>query len=234
MANMFVVSDIHGMHEHLLDILKYWNEEDHLVFLGDYVDRGTNSYGVLNTVMTLHKQFPEKVHVMWGNHEQLFISALKNPELDSTGFLRNGGVETLTSFLHQLKEDYDGNAVKALATIRTHFREEIRYINSLNYYTIIGDVLFTHAGFLTEDLNKTMPLDFLWVREHYTKPNTTKYVNVFGHTPVRRIHASDDVWVSEDKKYIGIDGGCFGTGQLNAILISPTGELLDTYKVKSA
>lgn len=55
-------------------------------------------------------------------------------------------------------------------------------------------------------------------------------MNVFGHTPLQYIHESSDIWLSEDRKYIGVDGGCYMGGQLNGLHISETGEVLNRYK----
>lgn len=91
-----------------------------------------------------------------------------------------------------------------------------------------------HAGFESNSSNlaDTTDNDFLWIRDHYERPNQTPYVNVFGHTPTKLIHKTDDVWVSEDHTYIGIDGGCVYGGQLNGVLLTDQGEIVETYSVK--
>lgn len=92
-----VIGDIHGCSKALrtlLDAVKP-GAEDVLITLGDYVDRGPDSKGVLDTLMSLEKS--TNLKPLLGNHEILFLDAL-NARIDPTGWLRVGGAETIASY----------------------------------------------------------------------------------------------------------------------------------------
>ncbi|MEO4053741.1 metallophosphoesterase family protein [Solibacillus sp. CAU 1738] len=231
--NIFVVSDIHGMYEPFQKILNYWDEESVLVILGDLIDRGEHSYEVVKKVMILKKQYGNKVIYIKGNHEQMLLDYLDNPTMNNERYFKNGGVETLKSFIQNMDEE----AVSENANIMlTQYEKEINFLREGHLHYQIGNVLLTHAGFDSEleHWQNSIERDFIWIREHYRIENKTSLVNIFGHTPTRYIHESDDIWVSPCKTYIGIDGGCVYNGQLNALLINEQGEILNQFTVSNA
>jgi serine/threonine protein phosphatase 1 len=230
--NLFIVSDIHGMYKQFEEILQYWDKESQLVILGDMIDRGDYSYEVVQRVMELQQQYPEKVVVMKGNHEDMLIHYVDGRMEDPTLFLVNGGLEMLRSFI----TDVDEEAVKQNAAIlKTQFTAEIEFLRNARHYYQYGNLLITHAGFDSslEDWQNTSAQDFLWIRNHYKEENKTGLISIFGHTPTRNMHEVDDIWISPCGNYIGIDGGCAYGGQLNALFISEQGEILDTFVVES-
>jgi len=80
---VLVAGDIHGDYESLRNILgKFNSDEDILVFLGDYADRGENGTEVINKVYDLVKQYQNEVIALKGNHEDYAILCLDN-ELDN-------------------------------------------------------------------------------------------------------------------------------------------------------
>lgn len=230
--NLFIVSDIHGMYKQFEEIIKYWDRESLLVILGDMIDRGEYSYEVVQRIMELQKQYPDKVIVMKGNHEDMLMYYVDGHMKDPTPFLVNGGLEMLRSFI----KDLDEEAVEQNAVIlKTQFAAEIEFLRNARHYYQYGSLLITHAGFDSslEDWRETSPQDFLWIRNHYKEENKTGLINIFGHTPVRNMHEIDDIWISPGGKYIGIDGGCAYGGQLNALFISEQGEIIDMFVVCS-
>lgn len=71
MDKVFAIGDIHGSYQLLDKVLDYWNpNEELLIFLGDYIDRGKDSLQVLRKVIELSKEY--KVITLSGNHEQIF------------------------------------------------------------------------------------------------------------------------------------------------------------------
>lgn len=231
--NLFIVSDIHGMYKQFEEIIQHWDGESQLVILGDMIDRGEYSYEVVQRVMDLQQQHPEKVIVMKGNHEDMLMYYVDGRMKDPTPFLVNGGLEMLRSFIKDLDE---GAVEQNAAILRTQFAAEIEFLRKARHYYQYGNLLITHAGFDSslEDWQNTSTQDFLWIRNHYKEENKTGLINVFGHTPTRNMHEVDDIWVSPSGTYIGIDGGCAYGGQLNALLISEQGEVLNTFVVCSA
>jgi serine/threonine protein phosphatase 1 len=96
----YVIGDIHGC----LDELRYLIEDlpiesgDRLIFLGDYVDRGPNSKGVLTYIVELQKSDDLEVICLKGNHEDMFLAYLGLPGQHGDMFLYNGGYATLISY----------------------------------------------------------------------------------------------------------------------------------------
>ena len=230
--NLFIVSDIHGMYKQFEEILKYWDKESQLVILGDMIDRGEQSYEVVQRVMALQREFPDKVTVLKGNHEDMLMYYVDGRMADPTPFFINGGIEMLRSFIKDIDE---AEATTNATILKTKFAAEIEFLRNARYYYQYGQLLITHAGFdsSAEKWAHTANQDFLWIREHYLQPNQTGLINIFGHTPTRYIHNTDDIWISPCQRYIGIDGGCAYGGQLNALLISEQGEVLSTFTVPS-
>ena len=230
--NLFIVSDIHGMAKEFEAILQHWDKESLLVILGDMIDRGEYSYEVVQRVMALQQQYPEKVIVMKGNHEDLLMYYVDGLMKDPTPFLMNGGMEMLRSFIKDVDIEATADNIEILTT---QFAKEIDFLRNARHYYQYGKLLLTHAGFdsALDHWQNTKSRDFLWIRNHYIHENKTGLVNVFGHTPTRNMHEIDDIWISPCQSYIGIDGGCAYGGQLNALLMSEQGEILDTFVVLS-
>ena len=100
MKRSLVISDIHGeieLLERLLADVDYDSSHDQLIFLGDYVDRGSDSKKVLDKVIELKSQ---GAFVLKGNHEDMMIKALTTDDERSwkTWVNRNGGSKTLESY----------------------------------------------------------------------------------------------------------------------------------------
>ena len=97
-----VVGDVHGcagLLERLLDVVQARPGADaaRLVFVGDLIDRGPDSAGVLARLRGLQASAPERVIVLMGNHEAMCLEALDRPAA-MTRWLMNGGDATLASF----------------------------------------------------------------------------------------------------------------------------------------
>ena len=233
--NLFVVSDIHGHLKQFEEMVTHWNREDTLVVLGDLIDRGPQSLQVIEKVIELNQTYGDKVVFLKGHHEAMLLNFLNNPTAKQAQYYVNGGLETMQNFLEQLPDSIANESYPVQAeAVKTHFNAQLEFLATAPTHQIIGNVLFTHAGFNSEfaTLDDTTEREFIWIRKHFLQANKTPYVNVFGHTPLTYIHESNDVWVSDDGRYIAIDGGCYLSGQLNAVLLNDDGELLNVYKVQ--
>ena len=77
---IFAVGDIHGCHEKLTELLAQldWKPDsgDLLIFLGDYIDRGPQSYAVVEPLLVLIYQDPKSIITLMGNHEELSLDFL--------------------------------------------------------------------------------------------------------------------------------------------------------------
>lgn len=184
---ILAVGDIHGMYEKLIKLMekvRFNPEEDLLVFLGDYIDRGPQSLECLDYVMALNKQYPERVVPLLGNHEAMCINYYRY-EGHSYGFmiddldrdmisvwLDNGGYDTFRQF-KKLKKAELQKHLRWMRMLSNHYETE-------GYY-------FCHAGIQPFiPLNKQREKDLLWIREAFFELYEGRYGTIVaGHTPVQ-------------------------------------------------
>ncbi|MBW2141308.1 MAG: metallophosphoesterase [Deltaproteobacteria bacterium] len=162
MPRLLAIGDIHGCFDKfkkLMDAINWKPAEDTLVFMGDYVDRGPDSAGVIEYIIELKRQSGNLICLM-GNHEQLFLEYLGGQA--NQIFFLNGGLDTLAS--------YGGDR---------HIPDShIEFLNSLLPYYETDEYIFAHAG-LREDL--------LWIREEFILSDYDHGKRIiFGHTPVAK------------------------------------------------
>lgn len=178
--NIYAVGDIHGcldQLEQLLDEVQPDLEKDLLLFVGDYIDRGPESRGVVDYILRLREKYPrERIVCLKGNHEAMFLDFLQGREREL--FLFNGGASTL--------RDYWGDNwdLKGLHLPPDH---EQFYDELLPYYET-PDYIFVHGG-----LKPAVPLaeqveeDLLWIRgEFIASLEDFGRLVIFGHTPFKR------------------------------------------------
>jgi serine/threonine protein phosphatase 1 len=201
------IGDIHGclqsLNELLLKLIDY--SDYTYIFIGDYIDRGPDSCGVIERLIEFDKE--EDCIFLRGNHEQMLLDAYLGGDLDL--WLRNGGTATLNSY--GATEDHIHFPDEHLA----FYQETKIYFEAENYF-------FVHAGIsplktIEENLQDKEERDeFLWKRSHLNAFETAweKEV-VFGHTP--RPHPI------LKPEMIGIDTGCvyksLGYGKLTAVIL---------------
>lgn len=180
---IFAIGDVHGCVAELEVLLRHLEERERLsqndliVFVGDYIDRGPDSFGVLRVVQELKARYPHTI-LLRGNHEVMLEEFLDQREphfgryLDAGGktFLRECGVKDLRS----VEEAND------------KVPDEVRaFIALLERYVVVGRYVFVHAG-----LNPLNPLDaqedrdIYWIRQEFIH-NIHRFQRtvVFGHTP---------------------------------------------------
>jgi serine/threonine protein phosphatase 1 len=178
MSRIFAVGDIHGCYDklrRLLDKIPIDFAQDTLLFIGDYIDRGPNSYGVVEHLVQLKRQLPATVFLK-GNHEEMFQNYLNGS--DRFTYLMNGGQLTLDSYLSRPDRPSDF----PIPPSHRDFFQALR----LHYET--DQYIFVHAG-----LREGVPLhaqketDMLWIREKfiYSAYDFGKRI-VFGHTPFQQ------------------------------------------------
>ncbi|MFW5955273.1 MAG: metallophosphoesterase, partial [Rhodothermales bacterium] len=93
---LYAIGDIHGCAETLWNLLDELNvgPDDHLVFIGDYIDRGPDSHGVIAGLIDLSDTV--RCTFLRGNHEKLLLDYLDFGDFNS--WLMNGAEETLRSY----------------------------------------------------------------------------------------------------------------------------------------
>ena len=215
---IYAIGDIHGRTDLLTRLLNLIADDAggldaaELIFLGDYVDRGPDSKGVVERLVSLQREKPETVFLK-GNHEAVMLDFIRDP-LDTLHWLEWGGEETLVSY--DLRDDLDvpgGDfAAKCAEKIPP---AHLDFLNTLSLYHIEGDYLFVHAGVrpgvALEDQREE---DLLWIRERFHKAGRGErppYTVVHGHHPVDK--PLDAGW------RIDVDTGACWTGKLTAVAL---------------
>jgi len=205
-GSIFAIGDIHGCHrqlEGLLARLPIKRDEDTLVFLGDYLDRGSNAKKVLDIICEL-RACGFKVLGLLGNHEYLLLEYHKSGDPALVPYLRKLGLE-------QTLESYGDVTLSQLASLSFLPPEHREFLHSLLPFFETANYLFVHAG-----INPGLPLseqslaDLCEIREPFlgVRHQLGKTV-VFGHSPFA------SPYVTADK--IGIDTGAVYGNLLTAV-----------------
>ena len=179
--SVYAIGDLHACPEELEVLLDHLaaTAADTLVFLGDYVDRGTGARAVVDRLLRLRTEGPATIFLR-GNHEDMLLAYLGLEGRHGDAYVSNGGAATLKS--------YDVPRGTRGAAAAVHFpAEHLTFFRALGFQHIAGDHLFVHAGIRPgRALDEQSEEDLLWIREEFfLHPHDLPYVVVFGHTPQR-------------------------------------------------
>ncbi|NTV84837.1 MAG: serine/threonine protein phosphatase [Bacteroidales bacterium] len=223
MIKQWVIPDIHGYLETLKALIEDKikpSRSDTIYFLGDYIDRGPDSKGVIDYIIELQKD-DYQVRTLRGNHEDYLLRTYDN-ENARKNFLgityqdnlkkewyKYGGKETLKSFgvsnVHEIPEHY------------------IKWMRNLEYFIPLDHYILVHAGLNFEIQDPfTDKESMLWIKSFKVDPlkiGSRKVIH--GHVPVSldfiRMLKSTDKY-----HYIDLDNGIYmphkaGFGNLVAL-----------------
>jgi serine/threonine protein phosphatase 1 len=192
-ARLLAIGDLHGSRRPLARLLEQVapTADDQLVFLGDYIDRGPDSAGLIDDLLELRTRFPRTVFLR-GNHEQMLLDVLdgSNP----VTFLFNGGGKTIASY--RARSTWPPPA------------EHVAFFEQLPAVCVTDRFIFAHAGLRPGfPVQEQLPDDLLWIRHEFLDSDFDwgKTV-VFGHTP------REEPLLTENR--IGLDTGCVYGGRL--------------------
>jgi serine/threonine protein phosphatase 1 len=231
-ARTYAVGDIHGR----LDLLRsaidaisshVGDSAFRVVFLGDYVDRGPDSRGVIELLIDLQRRWP--VTCLKGNHEELMIEALTLPgERRLERWLEYGGDQTLKSYGLAV----DGDLAAGVPV------EHLRWMAGLPRTTGDGHRIYVHAGLMPgTPAHRQKDETCLWIRERFlqARPGDFEAHVVHGHTPV---------WEGKPEPAepellehrTNIDTGAFATGVLTVAVFDASlpGGPIEVIKVRGA
>jgi len=195
LGRRIAISDIHGCaktFKKLTHEVLALSDEDTLYLLGDYINKGPDSRGVLDLIFEYRKS-GLRLHCLRGNHEQYLIDALNDPGKEMT-FLSRGGVETLSSF-----------GVRTILDIPKIYLD---FITDLPLFLYLDNYLMIHAG-LNFELEDPFSDEFsmLNIRKMTVFPERIgNRIIIHGHVPatIPEINAS----LSLQQQHVSIDGGC--------------------------
>ena len=221
---VYAVGDIHGRLD-LLDEVMEMIEIDGaarsaapttIVFLGDLVDRGPDSRGVVERLRTLAAD-RDDLRFLAGNHEEIFLGAIDGDAKAVRLFCRIGGRETMVSYGID-PQDYERMDFREVAEAlqRVVPAAHRAFLSSFENQIVIGDYVFVHAGVRPGvELDDQHTKDLRWIREPFlSEASATQYRVVHGHT----ISAEVDYQTHR----IGIDTGGYATGILTALGLAGT------------
>jgi len=222
---VYAVGDVHGRLDLLRQIIDKIADDDlargqvektELIMLGDFVDRGPDSAGVLDFMMRLGEWWPD-VTCLLGNHEEVFLMAARGDESALRFMTRIGGRETLLSY-GATESDLDSMTLGELrdwlmaAVPEAH----LQFIESMKEKVLIGNYAFVHAGIRPQiRMDDQEARDLRWIREEFlTCEEPHDYFVIHGH--------SITAGVEERVNRIGIDTGAYASGVLTAVGLEGT------------
>ncbi len=222
---IYAIGDIHGRLD-LLEKLSGLIRDDLAankprsslaIFLGDYIDRGPASRGVIDALLSETAICDDKIFLR-GNHEAVLLDVLRDASVIEH-WARFGGLETLKSYgvglnLPICPSDYE--------SLRVQFVERcpsahLDFLHRTKLFHQLTDYYFVHAGVRPGvELALQKEEDLLWIRRPFlTSPKPASKVVVHGHTPV----ASPELLPHR----INVDTGAFMTGKLTCVVLEDTG-----------
>lgn len=192
MPTRFAISDIHGCRKTFQALLSKiaFTKADTLYILGDYVDRGPDSKGVLDDIIKM-QDFGYQIHCLKGNHEVMLLDSIKTS-------WNTADDELLNSF-----------GISHVQYIPEHY---IKWVKNLPLYIELEDYILVHAGL---NFNIPNPLEdeesLLWIRDwhhHIRHDWLAGRVIVHGHTPRSKTEILSQAVSLGSDGYFDIDAGC--------------------------
>jgi serine/threonine protein phosphatase 1 len=215
---IYAVGDIHGRLDLFDQLLAKIDDDDaargstatHLILLGDLIDRGAASAGVVERAMQLCAA--GKCRVLMGNHEEVLIRTWEGDRSAASLFARIGGRETLLSY-GVSQDAYEAAGLPELVELtRAHVPEaHIAFMRGCNETITEGDYLFVHAGIRPGvPHDEQSREDTRWIRREFLEDERDHgAMIVHGHS------IAEDFVARHNR--IGIDTGAFASGKLTAI-----------------
>jgi len=234
----FAIGDIHGDTAHLFKLMSCLpplTRDDTVVFLGDYVDRGPNSAGVVDFIRHLPDETPARVIALRGNHEDAWIRVVDQGGWDD--FVMppgNGCLAAYRSFMGgPVPEEYEMPSPEeraALADGSFFPPDVVEWFRSLPHWYEDEHAIYVHAGLprgldgFLHPANVQDPLILLWCRDEDFFRNYRGKLVVFGHTRTEYLPPElsgytpedpTDLWAGEN--VVGLDTGAGNEGFLTAL-----------------
>ncbi|MDP2024871.1 metallophosphoesterase family protein [Sulfuriferula sp.] len=184
-----------------------------VIFLGDYIDRGPDSRGVLKLLAGLSTAEGVEWRFLKGNHEQAMLGFLDDPAAGAK-WCEYGGDSALRSY--GLRVPDLTHRTEAWARVAADLRHkltarEMEFLENLELSVTVGDYFFSHAGARPGvALDRQSPEDLMWIRRPFIESTAAfDRVVIHGHTPTREVHV--------DGRRIGIDTKAYESGILTGL-----------------
>ncbi len=200
---IIAIGDIHGELWKLEELFNKisLNKNDRIIFLGDYIDRGSNSRGVIDYIIKLKSRYD--VITLLGNHEQFTLELIQDKRPGMIGsWFSVGGHKTLANYVDKCDNSEDYNfALDELNRIHGDFLRNLKLIHEEEKY------IFVH-GFLSHslDIEEQNKDSCLWARFNEIKPHKSGKIVVCGHTPQYGGHVDSGYKVCIDTASYKVNG----------------------------
>ena len=232
----FAIGDIHGdltALQTLFERLPGLTDDDTVVFLGDYIDRGPESGGVVAYVRELTERCPARIITLRGNHEDAWLQVIEKGWPEFVFPRQNGCLESLRSFEGKPPPSDDelptAEEMQAMLTGSFFPPDVVTWMEGLRFFYEDEHAIYVHAGIKrTNDVfphpsEVTPPRALLWLRDRDFFENYRGKLVVFGHTTTRMLpgelssHTPEDpadLWAGPS--CVGLDTACGKGGFLTA------------------
>jgi serine/threonine protein phosphatase 1 len=219
----YVIGDIHGRRDLFHALIEAVEEDDRnagiarttVVLLGDLVDRGPDSAGVIELAMDWRAR--RRVELLAGNHEEMFLEAFDDEGV-LRHFLRHGGRQTVLSY-GVPRDQYEAATLADLQAIMARVVPHAHrgFLGAARDHLIAGDYLFVHAGIAPNvPLEEQKTHHLRWIREPFLDHDAPhEHFVVHGHT------ITEDIDVRSNR--LGIDTGAYRTGRLTSLVLEGQG-----------
>lgn len=203
MSRYIAITDIHGELAKLESVLEKIDikPEDIFVFMGDYIDRGADSKGVVDKIIEISQKF--KTICLMGSHEYALLHAKED------------------EYYNYLFENYGGPAtVKSYGGFENIFKIHGEFFGNIKFYYLTDKYLFVHAGINPDyPLEEQSETDLVYIRNKFIRsPHKLKQKIIFGHTEF------PEPYIDEGKICIDLGCGKYKNAPLCALIIDDNGK----------
>ncbi|WP_417493222.1 metallophosphoesterase [Maricaulis sp.] len=222
---VYAVGDIHGRRDLLLALLDLIVADDPdsaagLIFLGDYIDRGPDSAGVIDVLLSDARIASRRPVFLKGNHEATLLAFIGDAQ-HGPAWNRFGGADTLVSYGVRPPRGVTGDPA-AWEEARGQLNdalpaEHLEFFRELVLFEERGDYFFVHAG-----VDPNLPVqaqgeeEYLWIRDAFLQDERRlSHIIVHGHTP--------EPEPVSNRRRVGTDTGAYASGRLTAARIDSSG-----------
>nr|WP_250807762.1 metallophosphoesterase family protein [Neorhizobium tomejilense] len=215
----YAIGDVHGYLDNLVTALRLCENDAasrgmraRIHLLGDYVDRGPDSRGVIELLMEGPKSADAEWLPLRGNHDHVFAAVCRDPAHElAREWWEHGGQQTLMSYgWHPLSHSFPSDIGSWVP------KEHSDFLASLPLGHTVGGRLYVHAGVRPgRSLAEQTDRDLMWIRSEFLK-----YKEDFGHVVVHG-HSPEAANPQDHGNRIAMDGGCFFTGNLAIAAFDP-------------
>ena len=221
-----LIGDLHGRAD-LLDMMlaliaaEPQGADVRLIFVGDMIDRGPDSVGVLRRIYALCQADPERVKCVMGNHERMMLDFLAAPAGRGKRWLNAGGTATLNSFGLSSRLSADDSQALHFATLSHALRDAMMpdllpWVTGLPLYWQSDGLAVVHADALPDRPMHDQPETILlWGQKGITPPRSDGLWLAHGHVIVPR--------VTIIPSRIAVDTGAYRTGRLSSVWLDTKG-----------